>query len=294
MGNLYSRSSSRLHDSIVVGEKPSDRFTKGLAIDPATSNLYMCLLFGIKVFSSNFDYLFSLTSLSLHNAWGICIAHDKMFITEHIKSVIYVYTLEGDLISEYPISTPKKWFLSFPLGVAVDKDGNIYTCVNWCHGDKIIVLTHDDECSHYYFAPSSLKSPRDVKLYQGKVIVLDNIERGIVELKVYSKMEELLNVIRVEDVYGVYFFDVTPNSNYVISCMNRIIFVSRNGQVLESFRVFFFFLKYMYDPGIVLDNKKMEIVVLHHFEGGLLRFSRYPIKDPVFSYFDIFMSLCDF
>ena len=99
MGNLCSRSSLNFYDGFVVeGRYLSNHFrTKGLAIDPVTSNLYVCddILFGIKVFSSNFDFLFTFTTPSLQEAWGICISQDKVFITKPRTSVIFVFTIEG-------------------------------------------------------------------------------------------------------------------------------------------------------------------------------------------------------
>ena len=64
---------------------------------------------------------------------------------------IKVFTIEGDIISKYSFRTKRGVYLLSPRGVAVDKDGNIYTC-DYFWGKKIFVLTHDDECSHYYFA----------------------------------------------------------------------------------------------------------------------------------------------
>ena len=262
MWNLYSRSSPGSYDGIVVeGRHSPDQFrTKGLTIDPVTSNLYVCddLLVSIKVFSSNFDLLFTFTIPSLQKAGGICISHDKVFITDRINPIISVFTLQGVIISKYSFSTKKKWYQSSPSGIAVDKDGDIYTCDCWHWANKITVLTHDDECRHHYFAPSSLKSPRDVKLCQDKVIVLDSLEdiinicRRTVELKVYSKMKVLLNVIRVEDVYGDLFFDVTQNSNYVISSTGKIVFVSKNGKVLRRSWIPNFFISNTAYP-VVLD-----------------------------------------
>ena len=73
------------------------------------------------------------------------------------------------------------------------------------------------------------------------------------------------------------FFDVTPNSNYVISSLNRVVFVSKDGLVLKKFGPNNI-LKSMYQPGIVIDNKTMEIVGLHNDKSYMLSFYRYPIK----------------
>ena len=76
-----------------------------------------------------------------------------------------------------------------------------------------------------------MKSPRDIKLHQDNVIVLDlfdELKKSVyadkMVLRVYSKKEELLKLIRLEHLSLIGFFDVTPNSNYVIGSFNCIRF----------------------------------------------------------------------
>ena len=285
MRNLGSRNS--WCDSLVVGRKYSSDLlrTQGLAIDPVTSNLYVCdgILVGIKVFSSNFDLLFTFTTKTLRKAHGICISHDKVFVTFMYTSVISVFTLEGDIISRFSFKTP--CFSTTSGGVAVDNDGDIYICDDVL--SKLFVLTHDG-CRNHCFARSSVKYPRDVKFYQDNVIVLgaSSLSDNTIEIRVYSKMEELLTAIQVEGLFGVKFFDVTPNSNYVISSINHVVYVSKNGQVLKTFGSYNISMQHTYQAGIVLDNKSMEIVGLHLFEGYdcPLSFYTYPIIDSTYAY----------
>ena len=290
MGSICGRNSLSLYDGNVVARRySSDELrTKGLAIDPVTSNLYVCddILVGINVFSSNFNLLFTFKNASLRNACGICVSHDKVFIPDVFTSVIFVFTLEGYIFSKYSLKTRNKCYLLSPCGVAVDNNGDIYTCSHLRRGNKIFVLTHDED-RNYYFARSSLKSPRDVKLYRDNVIVLDlsngtNSYHNLVELKVYSKKEELLNVIRLENFFCVKFFDVTPNSNYIISSLRHIIFVSNNGHILKIFGSTNFEKQTMYQTGIVLDSKKMDIVGLRISGSNPLSFYRYPIGDRMY------------
>ena len=245
--------------------------TKGVVIDPITSNLYVCDVFsGItKVFS--YDLLFTFADASLGRPRGICISHDKVFITDMYASVICVFTLEGYIVSKYFI-TSKKSYLSLSRSVAVDRNGDIYTCDE---GNRILVLTHDG-CKHFYFARSSLKSPRDVKLHQDNVIVLDTFNptgtfmNHLLWLKVYSKNEELLKVTQVDDV-NCQSFDVTSNSNYLISSVSQIYFVSKNGKVLKKLGTDNI-PKNMNQSRIVLDNKTKESIGLHIYQGNMLWF----------------------
>lgn len=280
---------ARLYDDYVVLEQSHsvvDLRTKGIAIDPVSSNLYVCdeSTHTVRVFSSKFDRLFAFTGVPLHYPWGICISNDRVFVTEHYIAAISVFTLEGNRISTCSFNHTKspKSNLSFPSGIAVGEDGDIYICDESNH--RIFVLTHD-EYRFYEFARSSLKSPRDIKLHQDNVIVLDlfdELKKSVyadkMVLRVYSKKEELLKLIRLEHLSLIGFFDVTPNSNYVIGSFNCIRFVSKKGEVLKTYENKFD-LGTVYQPGIALDNKTMDIVGLSLSEGKPLTFYRYRIKD---------------
>ena len=163
MGNLRSRNS-------LIVEQPrysADTLSTKAAIDPLTSNLYVYDIISrsVKVFASNFDFLFTFTDTSLKRPYGMCISHDKVFITDIFVCVILVFTLEGYIVSKYSFLTCKKRYLriSYPCGVAVDRNGDIYTCESYDSHSKILVLTHDEDMN-YYFAHSSLNSPRDVSV----------------------------------------------------------------------------------------------------------------------------------
>ena len=227
----------------------------------------------VKVFASNFDFLFTFTDTSLKRPYGMCISHDKVFITDIFVSVIFVFTLEGYIVSKYSFLTWKERYLLYPCGVAVDRNGDIYTCESYIYYShtKILVLTHDEDMN-YYFAHSSLNSPRDVKLHQDNVIVLDLqiIYGDTIELKVYSKRQELLKVIRVRSVY-CQSFDVTPNSNCLISSVRHIYFVSENGKVSKKFRRGNI-LKNTNQSRIVVGNKIKKSIGWHIYQGNILWF----------------------
>ena len=285
----YTGMQASLYDDYVVLERSQpviDLKTKGFAIDPVSSNLYLCdeSTHSARVFSSKFDSLFTFTGASLHYPWGICISNERVFITEHYKASISVFTLEGNLISRCSFNYTKspQSNLSFPSGIAVDEGGDIYICDQSNH--RIFVLTHD-EYRYYELARSSLKSPRDIKLYQDNVIVLDllnelkkSMHADKMVLRVYSKKGELLKLISLENLSLVQFFDVTPKSNYVIGSLYCIKFISKRGEVLKTYENKFDY-DTRYQPGIALDNKTMDIVGLSLSEGKPLTFYRYRIKD---------------
>ena len=290
MGNLFTKSLN-LYDGDVVQPYPVNKFrTVGIAIDSLTSNLYVCdhtydrvtstfLSFDIRVFSSDFKHLFTFSHTTLYYPWGICISNNRVFVTEYCyyKNECSVFTLEGNIISKF--KTPWNSYWATPSGIAVYTDGDMYLCDEPNH--SIFILTHD---GYYRFAQSNIKRPRDVKINNNRVIVLDQLDGQqdvlceYMVLSVFSKNEELLSLIPLGDLCLVKFFQVTPDSNFLLSSLHHIMYVSYKGDVLERFDGDIY-SQIRYQPGIVLDNKKMEIVGLLHSEGKPLSFYRYQIKD---------------
>ncbi|KAI6657716.1 NHL repeat containing protein [Oopsacas minuta] len=72
---------------------------RGIAVHYQTGNIYLadCNNHRIQVFSSNGDYLF-MFSEKMNNPVGICITHNKVFVTQYNSHYINKYELEGKLI----------------------------------------------------------------------------------------------------------------------------------------------------------------------------------------------------
>ena len=76
-----------------------------------------------------------------------------------------------------------------------------------------------------------------------------------------TQQEELLKLILLDHLQLVYFFDVTPNSNSVVSSLNAIRFVSKRGHTLKTFdnKVNF---DTTFHSGVVVNWHKMDVIGL--------------------------------
>ena len=263
--------------------------TKGFSLDPINSNIYICdeSAHSVRAFSYHFDRLFSFfgeKNLPLHYPWGICIRNNRAYITEHYSSALSVFTLEGERVTKCAFTHTKnpKTNLSFVGGLTVDESGDIYICDQSNH--RIFVLTHSDN-GHFEFARSTLTQPRDIKIHRDTIIVLDLYEvlkksmfADKMVLKVYSKQEELLKLILLDHLQLVHFFDVTPNSNFVVSSLNAIRFVSKRGHTLKTFDNKLNFGT-TFHPGVVVNWHTMDVIGLSDGKEKPLTFLKLKIND---------------
>ncbi|KAI6649355.1 E3 ubiquitin-protein ligase TRIM71-like [Oopsacas minuta] len=283
------RIESNLHEDYVVLELSTSSImqfsSKGFALHSLTSNTYVCDETNrcIRVFSSEFHCLFIFpVTKSLHHPFGICVANDRVYITEYYEYAISVFTLEGERITKcsFGYTNNPKTNIAFPSGITVDDEGNIYICDGFNH--RIFILTHYDS-GYCEFARSNLTQPRDIKLHKDTIIVLDvlhqhkSVYADIMGLKIFSQQEELLKEIEL-DLNSIQFFDVTPNSNYIICSSHYIKLISNNGEVLETFEKNIE-ISNTFHPGIVFDKKPMEIVGLCSSSGKPVSLFRFRIKD---------------
>ena len=289
--NQSSNIQTSFYEDFVVLEQSNsvvELNTKGFALDPISLDLYVCdeSAHCIRVFSSNFNRLFSFSGMRnhLHYPRGISIRNNRVFITEHYSSALSVFSLEGDRITKCIFIHTKNTMtnLSFISGLTVDESGDIYICDQSNH--RIVVLTHD-VCGHYEFARASLTQPLDIKIDRGNIIILDMLSApkkamyadGMV-LRVYSRQEELLKIIMLDNLILVRFFDVTPKSNYVVSSLNAIKLVSKRGHVLKSFDNKSNF-DITFHPGVVVNRQTTEVIGLSNEEGKPITFVKFRIND---------------
>ncbi|KAI6649354.1 E3 ubiquitin-protein ligase TRIM71-like [Oopsacas minuta] len=283
------RIESNLHEDYVVLELSTSSImqfsSKGFALHSLTSNTYVCDETNrcIRVFSSEFHCLFIFpVTKSLHHPFGICVANDRVYITEHYEYAVSVFTLEGERITKcsFRNTNNPKTFKGLICGITVDDEGNIYICDVSNH--RIFILTHY-ETGYCEFARSNLRQPRDIKLYKDTIIVLDVLQphtgacTEIMGLKIFSQQEELLKEIKL-DLNSIQFFAVTPNSNYLTCSLYYIKLISKRGKVLKTFENNFDVYN-TFHPGIVFDTKTMEMVGLCSSKGRPVSLFRFRIKE---------------
>ena len=285
--------SSYHEDYVVLDEKPVQEngiLSKAIAIEPSTQSLYFVdeSSHSVRVMSPDFSQMFRFSGGKhpMHYPWGLCIKLNKVYVTEHYSSLVSVFTLNGERITRcsYRLTKNPKQNLGFLTGLAVDDTGNIYICDLSNH--KIIILTHDLE-GFTEFGRSTLQQPRDIKISGESLIILDSLQ-GMKKtiyaddwvLRIYSLKEELLKVIRLE-TKNVYFFDITKDSNFVISGSTQIKLISKRGIKLKTFENGILDTRTTYQPGIVVDMQTNELIVMSNVEFGKIAFIKFLINEYV-------------
>ena len=100
---------------------------------------------------------------------GLLIRDNKVFVSH--RHCILVYQLDGKFVSRIGSGGGGKLQFNFPCGLSTDESNNdVYICDSNNHRIQIIYenLQYKSE-----FGKDSLRSPRDVKLTQQHIYVLD-------------------------------------------------------------------------------------------------------------------------
>ena len=145
---------------------------RSLTIHYKTGNIYIADLNNhrVQVFSYNGDYLF-MFSEKMNAPVGICVSQNKVFVTQYTGHCINIYELEGKLIKSVGNKGNGEAQFKNPNGLDVsDINHNIYVCD--CYNHRIQILT-DELKYHSMLGIDLFKYPRDVKIAQDRVLVLD-------------------------------------------------------------------------------------------------------------------------
>ena len=144
----------------------------GMAIHYKTGNIYIADSNNhrVQAFSRNGDYIFMFNE-KMNRPVGICISKNKVFVTQNKDHCINMYELEGKLIKSVGNEGNGEAQFKYPLDLDVsDRNNNIYVCDRDNH--RIQILTEELKY-HSMLGIDLLKYPRDVKVTQDRVLVLD-------------------------------------------------------------------------------------------------------------------------
>ena len=239
---------------------------RSLAIHYKTGNIYITDQGNhrVQVFSCNGDYLF-MFSEKMNLPVGICISQNKVFVTQWSGHCINMYELEGKLIKSFGSKGNGETQFNYPLGLDVsDKNNNIYVCDRSNH--RIQILTEELKY-HSVLGIDLLKSPRDVKVTQDRVLVLAENDPCMF---VFNSDHVLTNrlITRGDGKQTNYpcRFDIDKEYNIIMSDhSNHCVYVfNQEGEQIHKFGKEGQGIGELYHPrGIALDNTGRIIVVCH-------------------------------
>lgn len=177
--------------SINLSPKPELSYPVGITIDQQR-RIYLAspgMENQIAVYDSAGEFLYNFpkdassqasTSDTPGKPIGLCIANERLYVTDVLDQDVKVYDLTGKLILKFGRPGNKDGEFSFPNGITVDKAGNIY--VSDSNNGRVQVFDNKGEFL-YLFAGSEkdlLALPRGIALdKRGRLHVVDMLKHKV-------------------------------------------------------------------------------------------------------------------
>ena len=142
-----------------------------IAVHYATGNIYIAD-FGnhrVQVFSCKGKYLFTFDE-NMNGPIGVCIANDRVLVTQYDGCCVNAYGLDGKLINSVGSKGRGEAQFNKPFGLAVsDRTHNVYVC-DWAN-NRVQIFSEDLKF-HSMLRVVAFHYPLDVKVTWDRVLVL--------------------------------------------------------------------------------------------------------------------------
>ena len=189
-----------------------------LAVEPVSGNIYVTdrSHYCVQVFNSKGEFQFKFSE-AMGGPVGICFSGKKLIIAQWGKNYITAHDLEGKLIRKVGKKGSEKGEFHSPWGVAscpVTK--RVFVCER--ENNRVQILTDELEFSSL-LGVGMLEEPRDVKLTQDDIYVLDasNLCVHVFNQITHEHVKNYISFGADKLVSNPYFFDLDPDLNLVIS-----------------------------------------------------------------------------
>ncbi|KAI6649685.1 PEP-CTERM domain protein [Oopsacas minuta] len=195
----------------------------GLAVHPTTMDIYIADggNGAIKVYNKDGEFKFKFGSDGC-NPYGITLYEDLVYITNWGISNFQVYNWEGAVVKMEEIN-----ILNKPRGITVDSEGNAYVCST---GNNIIVfITKDKHESKVFAAKHVFREPRDVKIHNGRIVVLDDdnpslhffTPQEVHQQSIVATFKQIVNPFAHAYIYDPAFFDMKSDGTILVTDRQR-------------------------------------------------------------------------
>ena len=252
-------------------KKSSDKKSPGelnyprhMSIHYKTGNIYIADECNnrVQVFSCNGDYLF-MFSEKMSRPVGICVFQNTVFVTQYSSHCVNMYELEGKLMKSVGSNGDGEAQFKCPCGIDVShRNHNIYVCD---YGNNRVQILTEELKYHSMLVIDLFTHPRDIKITQGRVLVLDESDPCMF---IFNSEHYLINRIITRgsgnQTNHPHSFDIDRDYNIIMSdYSNDCVYVfSKEGKQIHKFGkqgqgIGEFNCPY----GIVLDNTGRIIVV---------------------------------
>ncbi|KAI6657216.1 RING finger protein nhl-1-like isoform X2 [Oopsacas minuta] len=157
-----------------------------MAIDPVTNYIYICDegWNRVQVFNSSYDYVF-LFDHKMRGPRGICIAQDKVYVTQYRSCCMNVYSMRGKLLHSVSGKGKNESEFDGPFGVDISIDKNsVY--IAELRNNRVQCLNLDLSFNSFI---SNIFGAKDVKLTSTEVVVLCSSDPCLI---IYNYAHELI------------------------------------------------------------------------------------------------------
>ena len=201
----------------------------GISLD-VNQNIYIADLTNrrIHVFSIQFKFIKTFGSRILTKPHSIAIQNNCVFVTDIGSNLVHRFSIP----TYKHVESSDTWNSNFPLGLTADSN-NLY--VADCNNDRVAVLLFDLTFQRD-IGSSKLNHPRDVKLVDNQLFVVDNS----CQFNVHSFQSDgtfLRSFINLKNGSGHLFMCIDKSDNFVISdrLAKNIQIFNKAGQLVHIF-----------------------------------------------------------
>ena len=209
----------------------------GLALDELNQLIYIadCNNSRVQVVSFDGNFLMRFGLGILERPFGIAVTEDNVFVTDfNLHALLQFSKKDYKLVRRTGIRGGREGELDYPGGLCIDSNGDVF--VADCNNHRVSVFSRDLKFLNC-LTTQHLRYPRDVKVTQDSVVVLDRSPNCI---HFFSRSGDLLRscVTQGKDgmVYDPSFFCLDTVGNILITDYYRhsIKILSPSGQLIHT------------------------------------------------------------
>ena len=195
----------------------------GLAVHSTTLDIYIADAGNraIKVFDKEGVFKFKFGGEDC-NPYGIALSDDKVYVTNWGISNFMVYHCEGALVRREEIG-----FLNKARGLTVDEEGNAFVCST--ANNRVVLVKKEKSESKVFAHKFVFREPRDIKLHNGRVVVLDDdnpslhffTPQEVHQQSIVATFLQIVTPFAHAYIYDPAFFDMKPDGSIFITDRQR-------------------------------------------------------------------------
>ena len=201
---------------------------KDIATDPVTDYIYITDMFNrVQVFTQSFEFVF-LFSKRMNYPTGICIAQDRVYVTQTLGHRLNVYSTIGKYLESVGSIGNNKLQFHFPRAVDISVDRNRIYIVEY--QNRRVQCLNSDLTFHSFITDN--QKLKQVKVTSNEIVILRSV---IPYLLIYNYEHQLVRTaVRLHVEMNPSRLCIDKVGNYVITdqCEDRIKVFSRNGELI--------------------------------------------------------------